>query len=40
MGVCGLLLTKAISKCPAVTHSLLIEEVAFGWMPNVNIFLH
>lgn len=39
MGVCGLLLKKAISKCPAVTHSLL-TEVPFGWMPNVNIFLH
>lgn len=40
MGTCSLLLKKSISKCPAVTHSLLIEEVAFGWVPNANTFLH
>lgn len=39
MGACSMLLKKGIFKCPAVTHSLLIE-VAFGWLPNANIFLH
>lgn len=40
MGICNLLLKKSFSKCPAVTHSLVIEKVALGWVPNANISLH